>query len=213
MRRDVPRRGLPPARTWGCRRRAGAAALGDDVVVLNTRSSRDPDGVVIEVVARGRRGRGALPGPASEGRGARLPRVLCPRRAHRRRQDDHACQARHHRDAFAHRRPALVTLDTYRAGAVAQLETYAHVARLPFDVVADARDAERVRDRLRDAGTVLVDTPGRGPRTRGEDPDAWRAALDALAPDEVHLVIPATMRADLAEAARERHDAVRHARR
>jgi hypothetical protein len=40
----------------------------------------------------------------------------------------------------------------------------------------------------------------------GDDPEAWRAALDALAPDEVHLVLPATIRPDIAEAVRERFD-------
>jgi flagellar biosynthesis protein FlhF len=55
---------------------------------------------------------------------------------------------------------------------------------------------------------VVVDTPGRGPRA--QDLDEWRALLDALAPDEVHLVMPATIRSDVAEAVRDAMDGATH---
>jgi flagellar biosynthesis protein FlhF len=109
--------------------------------------------------------------------------------------------------AFGDRRVGLITLDTYRAGAVAQLETYAEVARLPMEVVYDAADVPGAIARLSRCDVVVVDTPGRGPRT-GDDDAPWRALLAALAPDEVHLVIPATMRPDLAEGLRDRLDAL-----
>jgi flagellar biosynthesis protein FlhF len=231
MRRDVPRR-VFRGKDLGVVAEQARRVLGDDVVVLNTRSSRDADGVVIEVVAaagadveryratlEGRRAGAAedaaacdepphaSPEAPAHSRYPRLPRVLALVGPTGAGKTTTLAKLAIHRDAFGARRTALVTLDTYRAGAVAQLETYAHVARLPFDVVYDAADAERVRERLRDADAILVDTPGRGPRgVAGEDPDAWRAALAVLAPDEVHLVLPATIRADIAEAVRERYD-------
>ncbi|MGZ8456352.1 MAG: hypothetical protein ACXWZ4_07110 [Gemmatirosa sp.] len=107
--------------------------------------------------------------------------------------------------AFGTQRVGLVTLDTYRAGAVAQLETYAEVARLPMEVVYDAADVPGALARLAHCEVVIVDTPGRGPRTSDDDAP-WRALLATLAPDEVHLVIPATMRTELAERLRDRLD-------
>ena len=101
----------------------------------------------------------------------------------------------------------MVTLDTYRAGAVAQLETYAEVARLPLEVAYDAADVRGALARLAHCDVVIVDTPGRGPRTSDDDAP-WRALLAALAPDEVHLVIPATRRTELAEGLRDRLDAL-----
>jgi flagellar biosynthesis protein FlhF len=95
----------------------------------------------------------------------------------------------------------FITLDTYRAGAVAQLETYAQVAGIPLEVVYEAADVAPALARLADCDVVIVDTPGRGPKEDGDG--EWRAVLDALAPDEVHLVMPATMRADVAEAVRD----------
>ena len=44
---------------------------------------------------------------------------------------------------------------------------------------------------------IIIDTPGRSPAS-AELTERWRSLLDALDPDEVHLVMPATLRADLA---------------
>jgi flagellar biosynthesis protein FlhF len=106
-----------------------------------------------------------------------------------------------HADALGGRKVGFVTLDTYRAGAVAQLETYAGVAGIPFEVVYETRDVAPALARLADCDVVIVDTPGRGPKSAGDD--EWRALLDAFAPDEVHLVMPGTVRADVAEAVRD----------
>ena len=217
MRRDVTRR-LFRGRDLAVVAEQARRAFGDDVVLLNTVSSRDGDGPVIEVVAapgdeverfrrtvEGRRPDGAAPERPASG----APRVIALVGPTGAGKTTTLAKLAIHREAFGPRRTALVTLDTYRAGAVAQLETYAHVARLPFDVVYDVADATRARERLREAEVILVDTPGRGPKgVAGDDPESWRAALDALAPDEVHLVLPATIRPDIAEAVRERFDAL-----
>lgn len=236
MRHDVPRR-LFRGRDLATVAEQARRALGDDVVLLNTRSSRAADGsAVIEAVAAdatdverframvtataGMRdeGLGTNEQSGTGGRQARVPSPSVPHPSVRRTialvgptgagKTTTLAKLAINTAAFGPRRPALLTLDTYRAGAVQQLETYAHVAKLPFDVAYDAADATRARERLARHDVLLVDTPGRGPRAlAGDDAEAWRAALDALAPDEIHLVLPAIIRPDIAEAVRDRFEA------
>jgi len=99
---------------------------------------------------------------------------------------------------FGAARPGLLTIDTYRVGGMEQLATYAELADVPFEVVYDVREVDAAMKRL--AGTcdvIIIDTPGRSPAS-AELTERWRSLLDALNPDEVHLVIPASLRADLA---------------
>src|SRR5207244_230331 len=53
-----------------------------------------------------------------------------------------------HGDAFGAQRVGFLTFDTYRAGAVAQLETYAGVAGIPLEVAYEARDVAPALARL-----------------------------------------------------------------
>ena len=59
---------------------------------------------------------------------------------------------------------ALATLDTYRVGAVDQLQTYADLLEVPLHVVPRGKGLGRVLERERPGGVVLVDTTGRPPR-------------------------------------------------
>ena len=101
------------------------------------------------------------------------------------------------RGMFGAARPGLLTLDTYRVGGMEQLATYAELADVPFEVVYDAREIDAAMKRLSSCDVVIIDTPGRSPAS-AELTERWRTLLDALAPDEVHLVLPATLRPDLA---------------
>jgi flagellar biosynthesis protein FlhF len=209
MRRDVARQLFRGPDLAGVSARA-RAALGDDAVILGTRVTRAGGAVVTEVLAASaldvqRFARRVTPAPMA--RGERSPFVIAlvgPTGAGKTTSAIKLALSAH---AFGGRTVGFVTLDTYRAGAVAQLETYAEVARLPLEVAYDAADARAALERLAHCDVVVVDTPGRGPRT-GDDDDPWRLLLAALAPDEVHLVVPATMRADLAEGLRDRLDAL-----
>jgi flagellar biosynthesis protein FlhF len=107
-----------------------------------------------------------------------------------------------HDEALGGSRVGLITLDTYRVGAVEQLETYAEIAGLPMEVVYEATDVPAAMRRLSRCDLIIVDAPGRSPAAV-EHNAQWREALALLAPDEVHLVIPATMRADVAVAVRD----------
>lgn len=94
--------------------------------------------------------------------------------------------------AYGRGRVGLLGLDTYRVGAVEQLETYAQLAGMPCEIVYEAVDIEVALRRLVECDVVLVDTPGRGPR-QSEDLATVRAWCEQLAPDEVHLALPASM--------------------
>jgi flagellar biosynthesis protein FlhF len=103
--------------------------------------------------------------------------------------------------AFGERRVGLLTLDTYRAGAIEQVQAYAEVAALPLEVAYTAAEVPEALARLADCEVVLVDTPGRNARVeRALD---WRALFEACAPDETHFVVPAGVRADVACAFRD----------
>jgi flagellar biosynthesis protein FlhF len=95
-----------------------------------------------------------------------------------------------HEDVFGRDRVGLICLDTYRVGAIEQSRAYAELSRLPLEVAYETRDLTRALTRLRDRDVVLVDTAGRAPSRPG-DLREMRELLDALAPSEVHLTLPA----------------------
>lgn len=186
------------------------AAFGEDVMVLQTRTVHEAGTILIEVVAApgpevdalkrrlesdplplaGTRGRGhplviALVGPTGAGKTTTIAKLAV------------------HPQAFGRRKVGLLTLDTYRVGAVEQLGTFAEIAGLPLEVVYSRDEVREAKKRLSSCDVVLVDTPGRSPRL-AEGEAEWGEILSALAPDEVHLVQPATIRLDIAESVRER---------
>jgi flagellar biosynthesis protein FlhF len=101
-----------------------------------------------------------------------------------------------HPDFFRRKRIGFLCLDTYRVGAVEQIRTYAEIAGLPLEVLYDASDLPAAVRRLADRDLIFVDTPGRGPRHRG-DTEQIRQWLTRLAPAEVHLAVPAGLQPDL----------------
>ena len=107
-----------------------------------------------------------------------------------------------HPDAFGLKQVGLLTLDTFRVGAIEQMQAFAEIAELPLEVVYDEREVIGALKRLDDCDVVIVDTPGRSPRAH-DDSARWQALLKPLSPDEVHLVVPATIRTDLAVALRD----------
>lgn len=91
---------------------------------------------------------------------------------------------------FGTRSVGLLGLDTYKAGAVEELQTLGGLAGRPVAIAYDLADLPRARKALADCDVVLVDCPGRGPRT-GSDSESVAALLRALAPAETHLVLSA----------------------
>ena len=89
------------------------------------------------------------------------------------------------------RKVGLITIDTYRIGAVEQLRTYARVMGLPLDVVQSPDEMPAALARHADKDVVLIDTVGRSPR-RALHLAEIQAYLNVAEPTETHLVVSAS---------------------
>lgn len=186
--------------------------LGDDALILATRSAPRGGKAGIEIVAvamddltrlqRLLRGVGGRP---STGTGPRVIAVVGPTGAGK---TTTLAKLATHPDAFGLQRVGFLTLDTQRAAGVEQLDAYAQAAGLPCAVAYQATDAARAMRRLASCDVILVDTAGDGPLTDGLREQA-RMLVDIVRPHETHLVVPATMRLDLLEGVREVRSALR----
>jgi flagellar biosynthesis protein FlhF len=86
------------------------------------------------------------------------------------------------------RRVGMITLDTYRIGAIEQLKTYAQIIHVPLEVAATPEELAEAVDRMSDRDVILIDTAGRSQRDQGKL-EQLRAFFAAATPDEVHLVL------------------------
>jgi flagellar biosynthesis protein FlhF len=64
---------------------------------------------------------------------------------------------------FKKKKIALVTMDTYRIGAIDQLKKYAEIAGIPLHVVLTKEDFTETLTKLARFDTVFIDTAGRSP--------------------------------------------------
>lgn len=88
---------------------------------------------------------------------------------------------------------ALVTIDTFRVGAVEQLKTYSRIMGVPLEVASTPRELESALSKHQDKDLILVDTVGRSPRDQ-EMLEGLRAMLDSSYTIETHLCVAATIR-------------------
>lgn len=99
------------------------------------------------------------------------------------------------------RKVALLSLDTYRIGAIEQLRTYASIMNLPLHIATNAQEVQEGLEQFTGYDLVLVDTIGRGQR----DERHLREMHEALQPvrGTVYLTLSATSdTATLLDAAR-----------
>jgi flagellar biosynthesis protein FlhF len=183
--------------------------LGNDAVLIRTQVV-GPDHVEVVAAAadeldRFRRViepapiRSLTPGAASSAGGRGAPRVIAlvgPPGAGKTTAISKLASSRH---AFRDLRVGLVTIDSYRAGAIDELNLFAEIAGLPLEVAYGRRDVPGILQRLAYVDVILVDTPGRGSKA-GPDQWRWREILWKLEADETHLVLPAAVRSDVATA-------------
>lgn len=85
----------------------------------------------------------------------------------------------------------LITVDTYRIGAVEQLKTYADIMNIPFKVVFSIKDMEAAVESMRDCDVVLVDTTGRSSKNKMQIFEL-RAFIDKTNSKNLHLVMSCT---------------------
>jgi len=58
---------------------------------------------------------------------------------------------------------ALITLDTFRVAAAAQLEAYARIMGIPMEVAVSGKDLNRIISKYNDYDRIFIDTAGRSP--------------------------------------------------
>lgn len=84
----------------------------------------------------------------------------------------------------------LITVDTYRIGAVEQLKTYAEIMNIPFKVVITIKEMEEAVYALKDCDVVLIDTTGRSSKNAMQLSEL-RAYIEKAQPDYISLVVSA----------------------
>lgn len=85
----------------------------------------------------------------------------------------------------------LITVDTYRIGAVEQLRTYAEIMGIPFKVVITTKDMETAIESMKSCDVILVDTTGRSSKNAMQVSEL-RAFVEKTGSNNIHLVISAT---------------------
>jgi flagellar biosynthesis protein FlhF len=90
----------------------------------------------------------------------------------------------------------LSTIDTYRIGAKAQIETFGALMEVPVHTLTNTKQSTELLDNSRDADHIIIDTVGRSPK----DDQIASQMLELLAPwyetQDVRtlLALPATMK-------------------
>lgn len=85
----------------------------------------------------------------------------------------------------------LITVDTYRIGAVEQLRTYAEIMNIPFKVVITTKEMEQAVNSMSDCDVVLIDTTGRSSKNSMQISEL-RAFVEKAKADSISVVISAT---------------------
>ncbi len=86
---------------------------------------------------------------------------------------------------------AIITMDTYRIGAVEQLKTYAGITGIPIEVVLNKDEMEKTIKKFQKKEIILVDTAGRSSKNTMQISET-ASYLNQLPSGAVFLVVSAT---------------------
>ncbi|HBF8524279.1 TPA: flagellar biosynthesis protein FlhF [Clostridioides difficile] len=87
----------------------------------------------------------------------------------------------------------VITIDTYRIGAVEQLKIYTDIMNIPFKGVISPDEMELALDEMKDCDVVLIDTTGRGYKNSMQILEI-KNLIDKAEADNIHLVVNCTTR-------------------
>jgi flagellar biosynthesis protein FlhF len=87
---------------------------------------------------------------------------------------------------------ALITIDTFRIGAVAQLSTYSGIMDMPMAIASTPDDLAKAIDAHADKQLIFIDTAGRNPQDQRIQ--EMKAFLEVNPAIETHLCLSATTR-------------------
>lgn len=186
-------------------------SLGKEAMIVRTQVADGPKGRVVEIVAadanaveelRRKLDGGRAAAQRAKGRRRIGPYVVALVGPPGAGKTTTAVKLALHPRGLGSKKVGLITLDTHRVGAIEELQTYAELADLPLEVVYHKREVAAALHRLRSCQVVVVDTPGRLPADPEES--GWGSALAEMDADEVHLVLPAGLRLDVARTQKDR---------
>ena len=86
---------------------------------------------------------------------------------------------------------ALVSLDTYRLGAIDQLRIYGEIMEVSFEVAGGKEDLRRIVASHSDKDLILIDTTGRSHQDKDYS-GQLKKIFDAVGGVEIHLVLSVT---------------------
>lgn len=85
----------------------------------------------------------------------------------------------------------LITIDTYRIGAIEQLNTYADIMNIPFKTVFSVKEMENAIDSMKELDVILIDTTGRSSKNVMQIAEL-NSFIQKVNPDNIYLVISST---------------------
>ncbi|MBU3190569.1 flagellar biosynthesis protein FlhF [Clostridium bowmanii] len=85
----------------------------------------------------------------------------------------------------------LITVDTYRIGAVEQLKTYADIMNIPFKVVYNMKDMDEAIQCMSECEVVLIDTTGRSSKNKMQISEL-RTFVEKADTKNINLVLSST---------------------
>lgn len=88
---------------------------------------------------------------------------------------------------------AVITIDTFRIGAVAQLQTYSEIMDMPMEIASTPEELKKAISLHSDKQLVFIDTAGRNPHDRIKIQEL-KEFMEVVPSIEIHLCLSATTR-------------------
>lgn len=86
----------------------------------------------------------------------------------------------------------MITIDSYRIGAVAQIEKYAEIMIIPVSVIENAKELNELLEMHKDTEVILIDTIGKSPKDAIKLAEMQQILEACGSQAEVYLAVSAT---------------------